>query len=307
MPLAVVSLFGCWMITIRRYALVCGFTILFWVRQLSAETLYLETFESANVPIVPSGWVVTEVSMGDVVASLAAESTFGNPGKNLRLTVDGTNATYWSATARYQWHGDFPTTNLSQLSFTVDIQASEEGKTIWMYLLSHGTNGETNGKAFLGAITTTSYSQMGGLLSTFENLDILSFDPTASMFTMIFQMSSDFGFDSGNYLRIDNVKLSYLPPPVPGDFDSNGYVDGADFMTWQSHFPMSTNATLATGDADSDGDVDGADFVVWQTNFRTLPGFSTTVPEPSSLLLAIICLAVIGGIHFKLNLLHLIP
>jgi hypothetical protein len=79
------------------------------------------------------------------------------------------------------------------------------------------------------------------------------------------------------------------PPPVAGDFDGDGDVDGADFVAWQTNFPKETGATLAMGDADSDGDVDGADFVVWQTNFPFTPGPGvTSVPEPWSLV-TIIC------------------
>jgi hypothetical protein len=52
-------------------------------------------------------------------------------------------------------------------------------------------------------------------------------------------------------------------------------------VAWQTNFPTATGATLAQGDADSDGDVDGADFVVWQTNFPFTPGPGTVaVPEP---------------------------
>lgn len=68
---------------------------------------------------------------------------------------------------------------------------------------------------------------------------------------------------------------------IPGDFDGDDDVDGADFVAWQTNFPKPTGATLAEGDADGDGDVDGADFVVWQTNFPFTPGSGVTpVPEP---------------------------
>jgi ELWxxDGT repeat protein len=60
-------------------------------------------------------------------------------------------------------------------------------------------------------------------------------------------------------------------PPHPGDFDTDGDVDGADFVAWQTNFPKPSGATFAQGDADGDGDVDGADFVVWQTNFPFSP------------------------------------
>ncbi|MCC7083590.1 MAG: hypothetical protein IT427_01125, partial [Pirellulales bacterium] len=75
-------------------------------------------------------------------------------------------------------------------------------------------------------------------------------------------------------------------------FDSDGDVDGADFVAWQTHFPTASGATLADGDSDGDGDVDGADFVVWQTNFPYSPGPGiASVPEPKTLLLG-----ALGGI-----------
>jgi hypothetical protein len=77
--------------------------------------------------------------------------------------------------------------------------------------------------------------------------------------------------------------------PHAGDFDSDGDVDGADFVAWQTNFPKPDGATLAQGDADGDGDVDGADFVVWQTNFPFSPApGAASVPESPSLLLALL-------------------
>ncbi|MCC7083975.1 MAG: hypothetical protein IT427_03085, partial [Pirellulales bacterium] len=71
--------------------------------------------------------------------------------------------------------------------------------------------------------------------------------------------------------------------PVPGDFDNDGDVDGADFVAWQTNFPAVSGKTITEGDADWDGDVDGADFVIWQTNFPYVPGPSAApVPEPAA-------------------------
>jgi hypothetical protein len=87
--------------------------------------------------------------------------------------------------------------------------------------------------------------------------------------------------------------LNVLPTgPHPGDFDSDGDVDGADFVAWQTNFPKSSAALPSEGDADGDGDVDGADFVVWQTNFPFTPAPGTSaVPEPSAFILALAGLA----------------
>jgi hypothetical protein len=93
------------------------------------------------------------------------------------------------------------------------------------------------------------------------------------------------GFDQIGYI-IDNIRLVVPDPAHPGDFDSDGDVDGADFVAWQTNFPLASGATLGQGDADGDGDVDGADFVVWQTNFPFTPGPGVSVvPEPGSIVI----------------------
>jgi hypothetical protein len=86
----------------------------------------------------------------------------------------------------------------------------------------------------------------------------------------------------------------------PGDFNSDGDVDGADFVVWQSNFP-GTGKNLATGDADGDGDCDGADFIIWQTNypFPASPGTSP-VPEPGTWLLMALSLPALALLRRKM-------
>jgi hypothetical protein len=96
----------------------------------------------------------------------------------------------------------------------------------------------------------------------------------------------------------DNILAVYQAPapslPSPGDFDSDGDVDGADFVAWQTNFPKATGATLAQGDADGDGDVDGADFVAWQTTFPFTPApGAASAPEPHAIVLAICVTAAV--------------
>ena len=77
-----------------------------------------------------------------------------------------------------------------------------------------------------------------------------------------------------------------------GDFDTDGDVDGDDFLIWQAGFGTTSYASPRNGDADWDGDVDGDDFLKWQSNFgtRAAPGAAAVagVPEPSSLVLLLL-------------------
>jgi hypothetical protein len=99
---------------------------------------------------------------------------------------------------------------------------------------------------------------------------------------------------SANHV-VDWIDLQFTVTPIPGDFDADGDVDGADFVAWQANFPKAMGATLAQGDADGDGDVDGADFVVWQTHFPFTPGpGASPVPEPTAFLIATLSIPAVA-------------
>jgi len=73
----------------------------------------------------------------------------------------------------------------------------------------------------------------------------------------------------------------------PGDFTGNGFANGDDLLIWENAFGTSAGAFFSDGDNDSDGDVDGFDFLGWQRNYSNGGGLAGafSVPEPSSLLL----------------------
>lgn len=69
---------------------------------------------------------------------------------------------------------------------------------------------------------------------------------------------------------------------IPGDFNNNGTVDGADLAKWKADFGPGNGS-----DANGDGRSDGADFLIWQRNFGSTSSAqaAASVPEPSSLAL----------------------
>lgn len=95
--------------------------------------------------------------------------------------------------------------------------------------------------------------------------------------------------DGVNPLRLGDVTFV-----MPGDFDGDGEVDGADLAQWQG----GVSAAGGLGDADFDGDSDGADFLAWQRNV-SYPTFSVAaaanVPEPHAALLASLAAGLLTG------------
>jgi hypothetical protein len=80
---------------------------------------------------------------------------------------------------------------------------------------------------------------------------------------------------------------------VPGDFDFNGVVNGADLTVWRGAMGVNAN-----GDADGDADSDGADFLIWQRqlgeNILAATATAAAVPEPSALVLGVLALAALS-------------
>jgi endo-1,4-beta-xylanase len=77
---------------------------------------------------------------------------------------------------------------------------------------------------------------------------------------------------------------------IPGDFDGDLDVDGADLAIWQAGYGMD-----ARGDADFDGDTDGQDFLIWQRNFQTDSlSAAATIPEPATVVLLFAMLSMVN-------------
>jgi hypothetical protein len=95
---------------------------------------------------------------------------------------------------------------------------------------------------------------------------------------------------SGVATRINNVAANQtirvfesqpVPPALPGDYNTNGLVDTADFILWRKAQGDSV-APYSGADGNGDSVVNGDDYNVWRTNFgMTIPAAPLKVSMPT--------------------------
>ena len=78
--------------------------------------------------------------------------------------------------------------------------------------------------------------------------------------------------------------------PLPGNFDNDADVDGADFLAWQRGFGAA-NATRAQGDANGDNVVNAADLTLWKSHFGQVQVSSSSVASSSGAMVALLLTA----------------
>jgi hypothetical protein len=85
-------------------------------------------------------------------------------------------------------------------------------------------------------------------------------------------------------------------PTGNADFNGDGIVNGADFLKWQRGLGLNGQSNNLNGDANGDGTVSAADLAIWKSQFGTAvsTGSIGAVPEPTSVLLASMALALVG-------------
>ena|GEM_PF-6317184 len=91
------------------------------------------------------------------------------------------------------------------------------------------------------------------------------FDPNGFTPPMVTDQRGAVRVQAGQ-IDVGAVESPFLPR-LAADFDSDGDVDGIDFLSWQLGFGTGPGATKAEGDANIDGFVDGLDLTVWQDGF----------------------------------------
>jgi subtilisin family serine protease len=84
--------------------------------------------------------------------------------------------------------------------------------------------------------------------------------------------------DFGNTLLVGRIFYSRVQnlSALPGDYNSNGTVDAADYVCWRNTLGQTVTTPFSGADGDGDGDVTQNDYIVWRANLgRTLPAPGT--------------------------------
>jgi hypothetical protein len=100
---------------------------------------------------------------------------------------------------------------------------------------------------------------------------------------------------SGFILNGD-VQYTGVAPTLDGDYDSDGDVDGNDFITWQQQVGGPGSA-----DGSGNGVVDGPDLAIWRNNYGDVAAApaAAAIPEPASLSLGICAMAAAVQVRRK--------
>ncbi len=92
-------------------------------------------------------------------------------------------------------------------------------------------------------------------------------------------------------------QISQLPPPenLAGDYNLDGVVDSADYVLWRKTVGT---ANLAA-DGNGDGVVNGGDYDFWRQRFGNTSGGvgSSSVPEPTAVVMLLLSLGIAGLLH----------
>ena len=107
------------------------------------------------------------------------------------------------------------------------------------------------------------------------------------------------GFNGGSFVFETNgvgFQLLMVGASQPGDFNSDGIVDLADYTVWRD----SLGATGAGHSADANGDllVDSLDYEIWKSSFgqgTSAASPAVSVPEPSAWCLLLVGIAAFAG------------
>jgi hypothetical protein len=286
--------------------------------------------DAVMLVLVPSGSSPVRVGrklfVDDVVidynAALLPGNLMGNPDVDVATTPNGTTSASWHRSSSAVWATESalsPTHSL-KLSDASAVRTDEwrsystalpvgEDRTLdlrWFWDYDVDAGNDFRARLRLSPNPVTGVDLVG---PTQEFIFTIAGDSNGfEMFETSLAIpdgiqSFDLTFISGATLAatglmyVDDISAALADQfPVPGDFDGDRDVDGADFLAWQMTFGSET-APGTGADANHNGWIDNADLDVWKSALPS-PAVASTgasggeVPEPASVVVGVIALGV---------------
>jgi hypothetical protein len=137
--------------------------------------------------------------------------------------------------------------------------------------------------------------------------------PLAETSVLPSQFASAMAFDAGRFetfagpnggrlalaaeasFGMEDQFVTLLTPAEPGDYNTDGEVDAADYGVWRSAY----GSTDLSADGNVDGKVDGADYVVWRHHLQSAAASGASVPEPCTSMLLLIAMAAFAKVRSR--------
>ncbi len=125
------------------------------------------------------------------------------------------------------------------------------------------------------------------------NLHEILFDTTSlGLKSGLIEISTSSQSAANNFISIP-ISFEVIAAGLAGDFNDDGSVDAADYTVWRDN--LGGSVVALNGNGNGDGNIDSLDYDLWVLNFGTTNSSSTTtVPEPTGLLLTGLTLGLVG-------------
>jgi hypothetical protein len=188
------------------------------------------------------------------------------------LANGGDTLAVWDSLASYENETQSPTTPRRTTDNAIAVVAFDDDTAAgW-------PNNDGDGSIFLSDLSADPATPASWLLSDDTN----SIGPEEILQTVVDHPGGDVGSPG--------IAPGTVAPSLPGDYNSNGRVDAADYVVWRKQLGTAN----ALPNDETPGSVSAADYGVWRANFgRALGGGSSAqraaVAEPASALIALAC------------------
>ncbi len=167
-----------------------------------------------------------------------------------------------------------------EATYNVDVNGDElfdGGADVFIKELEFSANGDT--------FTTNTFNLGEGPVTAQAGVLAPEFQDNATVVIRWFWGAGEFGFNDGNVVVLDNVSLDFITPtPLPGDYNTDGVVDAADYTVWRDN--LGQTITLDNeGDGVTPGEVTQEDYAFWASQYgaTATPVAAVAVPEPTTL------------------------